>query len=315
MSTVLYGVAYFSLVVFLVAVIGKIVRYKKYPIHVRWELYPVAHEAKRVSYGGSYLEEVDWVNKPREVSLMTTLKVMLLEIFLLKAVHEFNRPLWYATYPFHLGLYLCCGFIGLLFGEALGLALNLPIGPESGLGSAINSGLLCFGISGFALTFLGAMALFFKRLTDQALRDYSSPSHFFNLGGFMAVTAVSLAAWCSDGHGFASLRTFVAGFITLRLTPIDNDLVALQLVLAAVLIAYIPLTHMAHFFMKYFLYHDIRWGDTPSVNNPEMSKRIAAVLGYRVSWSAAHIGADGHKTWAEIATTNPTASAPKAKKE
>ena len=37
------------------------------PMHVRWELYPVAHEKGRASYGGSYFEEVDWWTKPREV--------------------------------------------------------------------------------------------------------------------------------------------------------------------------------------------------------------------------------------------------------
>ena len=39
-------------------------------MHVRWELYPVPHEAQKAHYGGSYLEESEWWKKPREVSLL-----------------------------------------------------------------------------------------------------------------------------------------------------------------------------------------------------------------------------------------------------
>ena len=34
--------------------------------------------------------------------------------------------------------------------------------------------------------------------------------------------------------------------------------------LASFLIAYIPLTHMSHMFMKYFLYHNVKWDDAPN---------------------------------------------------
>ena len=60
MSIMVYLVAYLSIAVFLIAVIYRVVRYLKNPIHLRWELYPVAHEGTRARYGGSYLEEVDW---------------------------------------------------------------------------------------------------------------------------------------------------------------------------------------------------------------------------------------------------------------
>jgi nitrate reductase gamma subunit len=84
--------------------------------------------------------------------------------------------------------------------------------------------------------------------------------------------------------------------------------------MASFLIAYIPLTHMSHFFMKYFLYHDIRWGDEPNVNNPKTESKINVVLNYNVSWSAPHIAGHGRNTWAEVATFNPMA-VPEKKKE
>ena len=108
------------------------------------------------------------------------------------------------------------------------------------------------------------------------------------------------------------MRNFVVGMLTFKMGEIESPLFAAQMVFAFALIAYIPLTHMSHFFMKYFMYHDIRWGDEPN-DNKEMSAKIAAVLNYPVAWSAAHIHGTG-KTWAEVATFNPAAE-PKDKKE
>jgi hypothetical protein len=59
--------------------------------------------------------------------------------------------------------------------------------------------------------------------------------------------------------------------------------------------------------MKYFLYHDIRWGDQPTQDNLATQEKIGAMLNFHVSWSAPHIKGDGKKTWAEVATTNPAA--------
>ena len=75
-------------------------------MHVRWELYPVAHEGKRAHYGGSYLEESEWWKKKREVSLWGELKVMVPEIVFLVALKEHNSRLWSRSFPFHFGLYL-----------------------------------------------------------------------------------------------------------------------------------------------------------------------------------------------------------------
>ena len=69
-------VTYASVAVFVIAVVTKFVKYASMPIHLRWELYPVAHEKGRAHYGGSYLEEPDWWTKSRESSLIGELKVM-----------------------------------------------------------------------------------------------------------------------------------------------------------------------------------------------------------------------------------------------
>ena len=65
------------------------------------------------------------------------------------------------------------------------------------------------------------------------------------------------------------------------------------LLLAAALVAYIPLTHMSHFIAKYFTYHNIRWDDAPNMKGSTIEAKIAQNLTYRPTWSAAHMGAGG----------------------
>ena len=116
MSLFVYLITYAGIVIFCAAVLKRIISYINNPMHVRWELYPVPHEGGgKAEYGGSYLEEVEWWKKPRETSKINELKVMAAEIFGLKAVHEYNRPLWFVTYPFHLGLYFTIVFLVFLF--------------------------------------------------------------------------------------------------------------------------------------------------------------------------------------------------------
>ena len=76
--------------------------------------------------------------------------------------------------------------------------------------------------------------------------------------------------------------------------------------LAVVTLAYIPFTHMSHFVGKYFTYHAVRWDDSVNRRGGDIEQRLAEYLTYRPTWAAPHIKADGTKTWADVATTNPT---------
>jgi len=304
MSLIVYLVAYLAIIIFISAVIYRIVRYVRHPMHVRWELYPVAHEGKRASYGGSYMEEVDWWDKPREKSRIGELKVMVPEILLLKAVWENNRPLWYCTYAFHLGLYLSIALLGLVVLQAVFQILGVDIGSGAGLiGGLMN--LMC--IAAIITGIIGGCALFVRRLTDPEMRNYSSFEHFFNLFLFIAALAVVGVTWRSVDPSFAMAIDFTANLIRFNFAPLNSSMFASQILLICLIAAYIPLTHMSHFFMKYFLYHDIRWGDEPNVNNPRTEAKIGVVLNYPVTWAATHISGHGKSTWAEVATFNPMA--------
>ena len=100
MTTLAYVVAYLGLVFFLIACIARFMMWSKMPMHVRWELYPVAHEGGgKAAYGGSYLEDTEWWTKKREVSLFGELKVMVPEILFLVALREHNKKLWTPVLP------------------------------------------------------------------------------------------------------------------------------------------------------------------------------------------------------------------------
>ena len=113
------------------------------------------------------------------------------------------------------------------------------------------------------------------------------------------------AGYLVRGEGTASASALVRGLATFDTSLVVSTGFAVGLMLASALVAYIPFTHMAHFIAKYFTYHAVRWDDRANLRGGRMEAKIAGNLAYKPTWAAAHIGADGHKTWAEIAATNP----------
>ena len=54
-------------------------------------------------------------------------------------------------------------------------------------------------------------------------------------------------------------------------------------------------------FMKYFMYHSVRWEDSPNLRGSSLEAKILKNLGFKPTWAASHVGAGKGKTWAEIA--------------
>jgi len=105
-----YLITYLCVIVCILATGRLIYRQLTMPLHLRWELYPVAHETTdRLAYGGSYLEEVNWWEKPQHRSLFNPLRYMVPEILLMAGLWRGNKSLWRTTFPFHFGLYLLIG--------------------------------------------------------------------------------------------------------------------------------------------------------------------------------------------------------------
>ncbi len=306
MTTIfLYGLIYLALITFVVGCVIRAVQYARMPIHLRWELYPVPHEeARRVEHGGSYFEEVDWWEKPTHFNLAGEMRVMVPEMLFLKGLWEYNRKLWSRSFPFHFGLYLLIGGATLLVAATL-VSLVLPVsiaGPLAtlclGLGKVV-------GLVGFILVIVGSLGLLSRRLTDEDMKNYTTPADIFNLLFFTVTCILLLVGYMFSGQQFPGMLAFTRGLLTFSPSVQVPGLLAAGMICAALLVAYIPYTHMSHFIAKYFTYHSVRWDDRVNIRGGELAKKIAEYLTYRPTWSAPHIGADGVKTWADVATANP----------
>jgi nitrate reductase gamma subunit len=287
----------------------------KLPLHVRWELYPVKHEAgKKAEYGGSYMEELNWWEKEKKSSLYNEIRYMVPEILFLRGLKKENPRLWYISFPFHFGFYLVIGTLVLLVLGAFSMVLGFPIAPGQGvLSSLIYYLTILLGFLGLTLGTVGTAALFRRRLRDPELRNYSAPSDYLNLALIFAFFHISLLAWLFHDPGFDGARAYFYSLLTFGGTPAGmagsrTFLGALAIILGSLLIAYVPLTHMSHMFMKYFMYHSVRWEDTPNLKGSRIEASVLGNLGLKPTWAAPHIGADGKKTWGEIAASGPKES-------
>ncbi|MFH1264647.1 MAG: respiratory nitrate reductase subunit gamma, partial [Planctomycetota bacterium] len=281
MGWILLVLTYVSVAVFLAAIGCRAVKIARLPIHLRWELYPVAHEKGRASYGGSYLEEPDWWTKPRQPSLAGELKVMIPEILLLAGVWEHNRKHWFRSFPFHFGLYLLAGLIGLLLLGGIAVAAGVDVSASAGLaGSVLYHLTYLVGYVGLGLGLAGAAALLVRRTFDEDYREYTKKADYFNLGFFVVTFAVALTAHAVADPHFVALRDYFARLVTFNFSASNvapaspTGLIALEIVLASLLLAYIPLTHMSHFFAKWFTYHHVRWNDEPNLPGGKIERQV-----------------------------------------
>ncbi len=308
MYTLFYILGYLAVIGFACLAALKIRTYiKASPMHIRWELYPIPHEGpKRYAYGGSYMEDTNWWQKPRHVDHWMDIKEMVIEILCLHSTYENNPKLWIRTYPFHVGLYLLMGGTMLL---VFAVILQLfGVSPHNGflvfVGNVINAISVCgaFCIAG------GGIALILRRINDKGLNRYTTPEQYFNLGAFVLFALFTLGAWAFNPSYYEIASKFIYNLFTASFKPLGSTWFVLSMLCGFVVLIWIPVTNMRHLLIKYFMYHDIRWGDTSTVYSEKNRETIGEVLRYNVDWSADHIN-DGGKphNWADVAATNPAA--------
>ncbi|HUH65306.1 MAG TPA: respiratory nitrate reductase subunit gamma, partial [Syntrophales bacterium] len=297
-----YFLTYLCVGAFILATGYRIYRQITLPAHVRWELYPVQHESgTRAAYGGSYLEELNWWEKKYESSLFNELKYMAPEILFIRGLWKENRSLWWVSFPFHFGLYLMIATLGLLIVHACFFLWRVPaFAVGSTIGSLVDGLIVAAGWTGLILGNVGALGVLYKRLTDPALRNYSSFSDYFNIL-FIFLFFLSALISCLLGDPYLEgAKAYTFGLLTGGHTmnsyvPGQTIFGRAAIVLASLLVAYIPLTHMSHMFMKYFLYHNVRWDDAPNVSGGVIEAAILENLGLKPTWTAKHVDADGRK--------------------
>jgi nitrate reductase gamma subunit len=277
--------------VFVVTCAVRAAKYARAPVHLRWDLYPVAHEPAAVrEHGGSYLEQKDWWTKPFHKSHLGEILTMGEEIFLLKGVWENNRAVWWGSLPFHWGLYvLILVTVGLVV-AGLGFAPGWLLGLLAAL-----------GVVGGVLTAAGALILLVLRSTDRKLKPYTTPLDKLNLLLLIVIGTLSTAVALVP-PGMAGVAGAMGRILRLQ-APEVSTLLAWQMGLAALFVFYMPFTRMVHFFSKYFTYHDVRWDDKPVKAGDAMDRKLDAARNFGIAWSADHVRTG--KTWVEVVTTLP----------
>ena len=299
-------VPYLAVVIFVAAVVVRWVRFVRMPVHLRWELYPVAHE-RNAAYGGSFFEHLGWWATRPPTSWLGSLRVMLAEIVLLRGVYRYSRSLWLRSYPFHVGLYLLSGFIGLLLAGAIAEACGARMAADgAGFAGVLSMATVVAGLAGLVLLGVGALSLLAWRLSDPVLREQSAAADFFNLMFFFVAAVLGLVAFVFSDRDFSILRGFVRTLVTLRPAGELPALVAAEIVAGSLILAYVPLTHMSHFFTKWFTYHEVRWNDQINRIGSPLEAAVIRQLHQKVSWNAPHIRAAGRKTWIDVGTEEVT---------
>ena len=288
--------AYVALAVFLIGMARRGARYARTPMHLRWEVYPVPHEADK---DGSYFEELDWWEKPRHSSVIGELKVMVPEILLLVGLWEHNRKLWFASFPFHAGLYLTILFLVLLLGGGIAQAAGATVSADSNA-AALHYITPVVGVVGLVSVALGALGLLVMRLTDPGLRLYAVPADYFNLGLILAMAVLALVSWAAIDLSFSEAREYAEGLASFGQPANTSPLIVAQSLLLSLFLIYLPFTHMTHFVGKFFTYHFVRWDDAPNLRGSDYERLIAGLLQRPVAWSAPHV--QQGKSWAEVAT-------------
>jgi nitrate reductase gamma subunit len=303
-------ITYLCILLFFIVSILKARRYARYPLHLRWELYPVAHEEHR-TYGGSYMQEPEWWARSRKKSLIGEIMFMIKEIFLFRECFMRSKGLWFVSYPLHMGLYLLAMWFFLLICGAVLNLTGVPVTVESPvvLGRITYLVIVVIGVSSFVLGTFGSIGLLARRLTSESLRMYSSIIDYFNLLLLVAVFGSGLSAWYLNDRGFDAMRGYVGNLITFNKLTDINPATAIHITLTALFIAYLPFTRMIHFVAKYFAFHNVRWDDEANTRGSRLERQLENLFKQPIMWSDPHIES---KKWSQLVPRREGPSGPEA---
>lgn len=292
---------YCSILAFIGISIYKFNQFAKMPMHGRWELYPVPKEpGEKGHYGGSYMEELEWWNKPRQVSHIGELVDMLKEMLFIKNLFINQRRHWWISFSLHMGIYLLgLWTISLLVGAITELS-GIPLSTAKGISANPWAVLVYYatfisGAAGAVLLAFGSACLFLRRLFNNTLKNYTTVQEYFNLVFILAVVVSGLVVWSGD-TGFNYGREIMKGLVTFSPIMADTAL-AVHILLLGALLIYIPLTKMSHYVGKFYTYHKILWDNEPNLKNSKMEEEVRKAISYKPKnfWLAPHANPNAPK--------------------
>ena len=296
-----YIITWISYLFIIAAYAYKVVKIARMPLHLRWELYPIPHE-KGYRHGGSYLEESEWWNKPREKNTFRSVLYLLKQYFLFNGYFRKKRTYWLSLYPWHVGFYLIVLFHILTFFGAVAMVaggITISSASASGLGVAFYYLILVVGVSSFILGSVGSIGMLIARQTNRGLKDYASPMNYFNYVFFLIVFLSGLFSWAFFDPTLSAYREFWKGLITFNYASVEPATYT-HIALFSLFLVYLPFTRSTHYITILFAYFGVLWGDKPNRRGGEMEKEITGLLEKHAHWSAPHT--QSGKKWSEIAT-------------
>jgi nitrate reductase gamma subunit len=271
------ALGWLSAVLFVGVSAYRIARIARLPLNVRWEVYPVPHEAKeKRHYGGSYMEQLDWATAKREASLLPAYVEIAAEVTTLKRVREHNGyGLWPLSLAMHWGLYLYFGWLLLLL---VGNAVHI-----AGL-SYLTVGV---GVAALVMGASGALGLMVKRASTPDLHRYTTPADYFNLLFLSALFLAGLVSWLGD-TSFAAHKAYIRGVLFFRPVHVPAA-VAVSFLLFELFMIYMPFTKLIHYFAKYFTFDRALWDDAFKAKGSAVDRQVASQLAFNAEWSAPHV--------------------------
>lgn len=262
----------------------RVLRIARAPAHLRWELYPMPKGTReQQAYGGSYFERSEWWKHPATESRLSELLYIAREVFAFATLRRRNRPLWLWSWCMHMGLYLFAANVAwIVFATVTGSPWPRTVWWAAAVAS-------CAGLTGVA----GLMA---RRLSSP-LRGLTSRSAWLNLVLIGALFGSALLAlFSSTGETVLALAHAIQ---TTGAAPTAGPWCTVHLVITGIFLAYFPASHMTHAYMKFFMYHQVRWDDAAATHHPATSRAMAANVARPISWAAPHIATATRRTWAE----------------
>ncbi|MCJ7425618.1 MAG: respiratory nitrate reductase subunit gamma [Dehalococcoidales bacterium] len=302
MSVALIILTYFAYVFIVVMYSVKLIKIARMPVHLRWELYPIASETES-KYGSSYYGDVEQWKKNRRKTVLKGIFYLLKENFWFGEYFRRNRWYWLVLLPWHIGFILIIAFHILCFFGAIVIIAGVPVSAQSTfiLGRTFYYLILLTGVISFISGAFGSIGLLIKRLIDKDLRAFATPQNYFNYLFTLAVFASGLYAWHFVDPTLSGYREFWKGLVTLSPVPIDSA-TATHIILFALFLIYLPFTRSLHYITKFFAYLWVRWDDKPNLKGSKIERNVKEWLNKPVSWSAEHIKADGKKSWVDLTT-------------
>lgn len=164
------------------------------------------------------------------------LKYLIKEVLTQHALKEYNKRMWMPALIMHYGLYLVVvwavlALIGLQFAYYVGIVAALGI-------------------------LIGAIAALVTRASSE-LKRITAFVEYFNLFFLIVLSILGLT---TDFFAVVG-REYLFSLITISpKTDMFTTGSLATLLLVQLFLIYLPYNRMAHFFAKYFTYHEVKWG-------------------------------------------------------